>query len=413
MGAHVHGLLALLLLVLLGCSPAQGPVQEPKQGPTEGPAQELGREAGPEPGQEPGQAPARREARIRLEKVADGLDRPLYLTHAGDGSGRLYILEQPGRVRVLAGGALLPEPFLDLTDRVRSRGSEQGLLGLAFAPDFRESGVFYVHYTGRPDGRTVLSRFRLRDGDPRRGDPASEEVLLTVEQPHANHNGGALLFGPDGYLYLALGDGGSAGDPGNRAQDLDSLLGKILRLDVSRPGPYRIPPDNPFVGRPGRDEIWAYGLRNPWRISFDRATGDLWIADVGQNAVEEVNFQPADSPGGENFGWRVWEGSRRYAEGEAPGAVFPVAEYTHDEGGCAITGGYVYRGQAIPDLAGIYLYGDYCTGHIWGLRQRDGRWESVRLLDSGLNITSFGEDEAGEVYVVDRGGAVYRIVAEE
>ncbi len=381
LGAVVRGVISVLLLLLLGCSPASGPGEGWPQ--------------------------------IGLQKVVDGLERPLYVTHAGDGSGRLYILEQPGWVRVLEDGRLLETPFLDLTDRVLSRGNEQGLLGLAFSPDFRESGIFYIHYTGRPDGRTVLSRFRLRDGDPRRGDAASEEVLLTVEQPYANHNGGALLFGPDGYLYLALGDGGSAGDPENRAQNLDSLLGKILRLDVSQPGPYRIPPDNPFVGGQGREEIWAYGLRNPWRISFDRATGDLYIADVGQNAIEEVNFQPAGSPGGENYGWRVWEGSRRYAQGEAPGAVFPVAEYTHAEGGCSITGGYVYRGQAIPALVGIYLYGDYCTGYIWGLKQQDGQWQTGRLLDTSLNITSFGEDEAGEVYVVDRRGAIYRVVAED
>ncbi|WP_374713584.1 PQQ-dependent sugar dehydrogenase [Symbiobacterium terraclitae] len=377
-GALVRTVVALLLTVLMGCSPAQAP----------GPG----------------------AVAIALEPVVDGLENPLYVTHAGDGSGRLYVLEQPGRVRVVEGGRLLEAPFLDLTDRVLSRGNEQGLLGLAFAPDFAGSGTFYVHYTGRPDGRTVLARYRLKGGDPYRGDPDSEEVLLTVEQPYANHNGGALLFGPDSCLYLALGDGGSAGDPENRAQNLESLLGKILRLDVSQPGPYRVPPDNPFVGREGRDEIWAYGLRNPWRISFDRATGDLYIADVGQNAIEEVNFQPADSRGGENYGWRVWEGSRRYAQGEAPGAVFPVAEYTHAEGGCSITGGYVYRGKAIPGLVGTYLYGDYCTGYIWGLTRANGEWRTARLLDSNANITSFGEDEEGEVYVVDRRGTIYRIV---
>lgn len=379
--AFVRAVVTVLLTVLVGCSPAQ--------------------------------APAPGAVTVALEQVVDGLEDPLYVTHAGDGSGRLYVLEQPGRVRVLEGGRLLETPFLDLTDRVLSRGNEQGLLGLAFAPDFAESGIFYVHYTGRPDGRTVLARYRLREGDPYRGDPDSEEVLLSLEQPYANHNGGALLFGPDGYLYLALGDGGSAGDPENRAQNRESLLGKILRLDVSQPGPYHVPPDNPFVGRAGRDEIWAYGLRNPWRISFDRATGDLYIADVGQNAIEEVNFQPAGSPGGANYGWRVYEGSRRYAQGEAPGAVFPVAEYTHAEGGCSITGGYVYRGKAIPDLVGTYLYGDYCTGYIWGLTRQDGEWRSVRLLDSDANITSFGEDEEGELYVVDRRGAIYRIVAGE
>lgn len=376
-------LIGLILMLVVGCS---GGIGTPVQGGT---------------------------PQIALEGVVSGLDDPLYLTHAGDGSGRLYLLEQPGRVLVLEGGSLLEQPFLDLTDRVLSRGDEQGLLGLAFAPDFASSGIFYVHYTGKPDGHTVLARYRTLDGDPRRGDPASEEILLTHEQPFPNHNGGSLLFDPDGYLYLALGDGGSGGDPGNRAQNLEVLLGKILRLDVSQPGAYRIPPDNPFVDRPGRDEIWAYGLRNPWRISFDRATGDLYIADVGQNEIEEVNFQPAGSRGGENYGWRVYEGSKRYAGGELPGAVFPVAEYAHDEGGCAITGGYVYRGEAVPELMGTYLYGDYCSGKIWGLRQQDGRWASALLLDTEANITSFGEDEQGELYVVDRRGAIYRIVAAE
>lgn len=350
---------------------------------------------------------------IALERVVNGLNDPLYLTHAGDGSGRLYVLEQPGRVRVLEEGRLVEQPFLNLTDRVISQGDEQGLLGIAFAPDFETSGIFYLHYTAEPDGHTVLARYRILDGDPRRGDPASEEVLLTVEQPFANHNGGALLFGPDGYLYLALGDGGSGGDPGNRAQNLEVLLGKILRLDVSQPGAYRIPPGNPFVDKPGRDEIWAYGLRNPWRISFDRETGDLYIADVGQNEIEEVNFQPASSPGGENYGWRVYEGSKRYSEGEVANAVFPVAEYTHEEGGCAITGGYVYRGEAVPDLVGTYLYGDYCSGKIWGLQRRGEQWQSSLLLDTGANITSLGEDEPGELYVVDRGGVIYRIKAAE
>lgn len=350
--------------------------------------------------------------KLRLERLVGGLTGPISLVHAGDGSDRLYALEQPGRVRVIEGGKLLAEPFLDLTDRVETRGMEQGLLGLAFDPDYEENGLFYVHYTGRNKGETVIARYR-RAGDALRGDPSSEEILLTVAQPFANHNGGTILFGPDRYLYIALGDGGSGGDPGNRAQNLESLLGKILRIDVSEPGGYRIPAENPFVAKPGRDEIWAYGLRNPWRISFDRETGDLWIADVGQNQIEEVNLQPAAGKGGENYGWRFYEGTERYGRGDPPPTVFPVAQYTHDEGGCSITGGYLYRGSQIPGLTGIYLYGDYCSGKLWGL-QRDGeKWSQALLLDTEANIAAFGEDEQGELYVVDRGGTIYRVVEAE
>lgn len=348
---------------------------------------------------------------IALEKMVTGLSQPIVLVPGVEGESRLYVLEQAGRVRIIQGGQLLEEPFLDLTDRVLSTGAEQGLLGLAFHPDYRSNGIFFVHYTGRPDGQTVVARLRRSADDPRRGDPTTAEVILTVPQPFPNHNGGSLLFGPDGYLYIALGDGGSAGDPGNRAQNLETLLGKILRIDVSQPGPYRIPSDNPFVSKPGRDEIWAYGLRNPWRISFDRRTGDLYIADVGQQEREEVNFQPAASRGGENYGWKVFEGTRRYSAGNLPDAVFPVAEYTHEGGNCAISGGYVYRGRAIPDLEGIYLYGDFCSGRIWGLRRTEGSWQSRQLLKTDANIAAFGEDEAGELYVVDRKGSIYRVRA--
>ncbi|MFZ5828116.1 MAG: PQQ-dependent sugar dehydrogenase [Bacillota bacterium] len=349
---------------------------------------------------------------IRLEQMVDGLNRPISLVAAGDGSGRLYALEQPGRIRLIEGSKLVEQPFLDLTDRVLARGNEQGLLGLAFAPDYARSGLFYVHYSGQKGGETVIARYRRSAGDPRRGDPGSEEVLLTVEQPYANHNGGAIMFGPDGSLYIALGDGGSAGDPGNRAQNLDLLLGKILRIDVSQPGAYRIPPDNPFAGKAGRDEIWAYGLRNPWRISFDRETGDLWIADVGQNQIEEINFQPAASRGGENYGWKLFEGTERYSGGGSPPPVVePVAQYTHQEGGCSVTGGYVYRGSAVPALTGIYLYADFCSGKIWGLKRAGERWESSLLLDTELAVAAFGEDEQGELYVVDRGGSIHRVRA--
>ena len=343
---------------------------------------------------------------LALTRFVSGLEQPLHLTAAGE---RLFVLEQPGRVRIIRDGKLQPEPFLDLTGQVRSTGMEQGLLGLAFAPDYPSSGIFYVHYTGA-QGQTVVARYRVSAQNPDRADTASAEVLLTLPQPFANHNGGAILFGPDGYLYIALGDGGSAGDPQNNAQNLDSLLGKLLRIDVSGPGAYRIPPDNPFVSNPAaRDEIWAYGLRNPWRVSFDRATGDLYIADVGQDAIEEINFQPAGSPGGQNYGWRVYEGSRVYKGDGLRDAVFPVVEYRHGNGNCAVTGGYVYRGQAIPELVGTYIYGDYCSGRIWGARQVNDTWTVTDLLQTDFRISAFGEDEKGELYVVDHGGAIYRI----
>lgn len=349
---------------------------------------------------------------IALTKVTDGLTRPLHLTAPGDGSGRLFVLEQPGRVRILREGKVLAEPFLDLTEQVRSSGNEQGLLGLAFAPNYARSGVFYVHYTGQ-QGQTVIARYQVSAQNPDRADAGSAEVLLTVEQPFSNHNGGAILFGPDGYLYIALGDGGSAGDPQNNGQNLSSLLGKLLRIDVRQPGPYRIPPDNPFVGQAGaRGEIWAYGLRNPWRVSFDRATGDLYIADVGQNALEEINLQPAGSKGGQNYGWRVYEGSRIYKGNELKNVTFPVIEYDHGGGNCSVTGGYVYRGKAIPDLVGAYIYGDYCSGRIWAARapaRAGGQWSTTELMQAGFRISAFGEDEQGELYVIDHGGAVHRM----
>jgi len=368
-----------------------------------------GRQLGGEPAVAPKPPEATAPARLQLKQIAAGLTRPDYVTHAGDGSGRLFILEQPGRIRVMRDGKLLTAPFLDLTARINADGNEQGLLGLAFHPRYRQNGLFFVHYTGK-SGETVIARYRASAQEPDRADAASGNVILTVPQPYTNHNGGAILFGPDGYLYIALGDGGSAGDPQNRAQNLESLLGKLLRVDVDAET-YAVPPDNPLVGKAGKPEVWAYGLRNPWRISFDRATGDLYIADVGQNEIEEVNLQQAGSPGGQNYGWKVYEGSKTYGKGQAPGAVFPVAEYTHAAGGCSVTGGYVYRGRVIAGLAGIYFYADYCTGKIWGLNRESGRWVSKLLLDTDHNISSFGEDEAGELYVVDHGGSVFKLVS--
>jgi glucose/arabinose dehydrogenase len=352
---------------------------------------------------------------LALDQVAAGLENPTTIVHAGDGSGRLFVLEQPGRIRVIADGELLSEPFLDLSGQV-SAGGERGLLGLAFHPDYSENGRFYVDYTDL-DGHTVVAGYLVSEADSNLADPASGTEVLRVEQPYSNHNGGQLAFGPDGYLYVSLGDGGSGGDPHDNGQDLGTLLGSILRLDVDGAQPYAVPADNPFVDREGaRPEIWAYGLRNPWRFSFDRDTGDLWIADVGQHVWEEINLQPGDSPGGENYGWRVMEGAHcfRPSEGcEREGLVLPVLEYDHGQG-CSVTGGYRYRGSVLPGLAGVYVFADYCSGVVWGANEgAGGSWSSVSLLSSGLRVSAFGEDEAGELYLADHlGGAVYRLVGE-
>ncbi len=354
-------------------------------------------------------------AAVGLELVAEGLASPLFAGSAGDGSGRLFVVEQGGRVRVIRDGRLLAEPFLDLTDRVAS-GGERGLLGLAFAPTFAVDGRLYVDYTDLA-GNTVVSELRAADPAADRVDAGSERVLLHIDQPFPNHNGGALATGPDGLLWIATGDGGSGGDPLDNGQSLDTLLGKLLRIDPRPAGgaPYGIPADNPFAGRPGaRGEIWAYGLRNPWRFSFDRATGDLWIGDVGQGRFEEVDRWPAGSPAGPDFGWRLMEAGACFepAQGcDRAGLVAPVAEYGHDLG-CAITGGYVYRGAAIAGLAGTYLYADFCSGTIWGLDAAEEHPAPRVLLESGLAVASFGEDEAGELSVVDlAGGRVFRVVA--
>ncbi|GAB4282006.1 MAG: PQQ-dependent sugar dehydrogenase [Deferrisomatales bacterium] len=337
--------------------------------------------------------------------VVAGVTRPVQATHAGDGSGRLFVVEQTGRIRVLREGELAPAPFLDLADRVRCCG-EQGLLGLAFHPRYADNGLFYVNYTRKADGATVVARFSVDPANPDLADPSSQKVIFTVEQPFGNHNGGQLAFSPrDGFLYIGLGDGGSANDPGNRAQDPGSLLGKLLRLDVDRAAPYAVPPDNPFVGEgEPLDEIWALGLRNPWRFSFDRLTGDLFIGDVGQDAWEEIDLQPAGA-GGANFGWRCREGAHDFLFApECAGRLLvdPIAEYGHDQGN-AVTGGFVYRGRAHPAMAGRYFYADYGTGKVWSLaRAAEGGWSAPELeLDLAFPISSFGEDEAGELYLVE------------
>jgi glucose/arabinose dehydrogenase len=325
------------------------------------------------------------------------------MSHAGD--SRLFIIEQPGRIQVIREGAVQGTPFLDISDRVRDSGNEQGLLGLAFDPAFDQNGYFYVNYTGR-NGTTFISRFELTD-DPNQADPNSEKILLAIEQPYANHNGGVLAFGPDDYLYIGLGDGGSAGDPQGNAQNLESLLGKILRLDVSGAEGYAIPPDNPFADGGGRAEIWAYGLRNPWRFAFDSATGDLFIGDVGQNAWEEIDFQPAGSPGGQNYGWAFLEGTHPYEADTFAQGILPIAEYGHDQG-CSVTGGVVVRDPNLPAWNGVYLFGDYCTGIIWGLLPDGaGGWNTQALFDTGFNISSFGLDADGRVYLTDLNGGIY------
>lgn len=357
----------------------------------------------------PGQAGG--EFTLALEPLlTEGLVQPTYLTHAGD--DRLFVVEQPGRIRIFQAGRLFEQPFLDIAERVNSDGNEQGLLSVAFHPDYKNNRQFFVNYTREPDGATVIERYTVSPTDPARADAQSGKVILTIDQPEVNHNGGQLQFGPDGYLYIGMGDGGGAGDRhgsiGN-GQDRNALLGKILRINVTDQDTYAIPPDNPFG-----TEVWSYGWRNPWRFSFDRATHDLYIADVGQNTYEEVDFQPAASQGGENYGWRIMEGLHCYNPQEGcqqAGLVLPVAEYSHNEGGCSITGGYVYRGTQSPPLTGFYFFGDYCTGYLWSLQRSGDQWQREKRLETDLRISSFGEDLSGEIYMLDHEGGVYRLRA--
>jgi glucose/arabinose dehydrogenase len=372
---------------------------------------------------------ARAETSLTTVLVTGGLTRPVFVTAAPGDTSRIFIVEQRGsdargRIKIVKHGVLLARSFL--TTAPLSTGFEQGLLGLAFAPDYATTGRFYINYT-RADGATIVARHTV-SADPDSANP-NGTVILTVAQPFANHNGGWLGFGPDGYLYVALGDGGDAGDPGDRAQNLTTLLGKLLRIDVGG-ATYAIPPTNPFAGpTTGLDEIWAYGLRNPWRPAFDRDTGDLVIADVGQGQIEEIDLQSASSGGGENYGWRCYEGSNFFGPSTTTpcGSCFaagcpkiqPAFEYPHTENRCSVTGGYIYRGDSIPNLAGTYFFGDYCAGKIYTGRfvgdtlvfVHDRTAEMApgggRTID---NITSFGEDAAGELYICDLDGEVYKIV---
>ena len=353
-----------------------------------------------------------------LTPVAGGFDRPVLVTHAGDASGRLFVVEQSGRIKIVQGGVTLSTPFLDISDRI-SLGGERGLLGLAFHPSYETNHRFFVYYT-RLNGDTVVDEYRSSTIDPNVAPSSTARRILTVAQPYSNHNGGHIAFGRDGYLYIGLGDGGGSGDPGNRAQRLDTLLGKLLRIDINgttAKKAYRVPRSNPYVGRYGLNEIWARGLRNPWRWSFDRATGDLWIGDVGQNSWEEVDRAWASKGWGKgkNYGWHVMEGFHCYAPASGcnkTGRTLPLLEYSHSYG-CSVTGGYVYRGPSSPALYGRYVFGDYCSGRIWTVARSATKPAAEQLLvDTSLNISSFGEDEAGGLYVVDHsGGTIYRLTA--
>ena len=356
-------------------------------------------------------------ANIQIERVFSNLSFPdlTNLAQPKDQSGLIFITEQKGIVASFLAG----EPqkgsttFLDITGRVNRGGTEEGLLGLAFDPNYQENGYIYLYYSAANPRRSVISRFTRGQVNPASADPASEVIIMEINQPFANHNGGQLTFGPDGYLYIGLGDGGSGGDPQGNGQNLNTLLGSILRIDVrglSARGGYKIPPDNPFVSRAdARPEIWAYGLRNPWRFSFDRQTGLLWAGDVGQDKWEEIDIITK----GANYGWNIMEGLHCYSPSAGcnqSGLTLPLAEYDHSQG-CSVTGGYVYRGDKVPSLAGYYIYGDYCSGNIWALLfQNNAVAQNVLLLKSGLAISSFGEDQAGNFYILSQAGGIYTFV---
>src|SRR5213595_2441073 len=351
---------------------------------------------------------------VTLRPVASGLTLPVEIAHAGDGSGRLFVAEQGGAIKIIKDGAVLATPFLDITAQVLS-GGERGLLGLAFHPQFRANGKFYVYYTRQTDGTIVVSEYLRSAANADVADPATARQLFTVTHPLSNHNGGHMVFGPDGYLYIGIGDGGGGGDQNNNGQNLGVRLGKLLRIDVNAAPGFAVPPGNPFVGQAGAlPEIWAYGLRNPWKFNFDRATGDLLIADVGQDAWEEVDFQPAGDPGGRNFGWRITEGNHCFNPPSGcnfVGITLPIIEYGHNfsSGGFAIVGGYVYRGRKSKALRGFYLYGDNVSNHMWAAAAAEN-WTPFPLINGPGSISSFGEDEAGELYVASlNGGTVHAI----
>lgn len=406
----------LSALLVVACSGSDSSSPTPARGTTT-PLPDAGANARPTP-------PPRVEplAPVAFERAFPALSfvRATGLYELPDGSNRFLVLEQRGRILIFDNRPEVQQAalFMDIVDRVNSQGNEEGLLGLAFAPDFARTGVFYLNYTAQSPRRTVIARYAAA-ADRSRADPASQDVVLQIEQPYANHNGGQIVFGPDGYLYVGMGDGGLANDPGNRAQDLNELLGKMLRIDVSGTSPglgYRIPPDNPFTGRADRrGEIWAYGLRNPWRFSFDPANGDLWAGDVGQNAFEEIDLVRK----GANYGWAILEANRcvRGSNCDRSGTVPPVIDYPTSGGNCSVTGGYVYRKGDIPQIQGAYVYADYCSGRVWALRY-DGSQvtEHTQVADVSFRISSFAVDRAGNLYAVGHGEApggagIYRVVS--
>lgn len=356
------------------------------------------------------------------QPVVSGFNSPTLMAFPPDGSGRLFVGEQDGVIFIVKDGKLSETPFLDigdlLTDDVFQGGySERGLLGLAFHPDFKTNNTFFIYYINRQN-ETVVARYRVNASDPNRADPSSAAPILTVKHPFENHKGGQIAFGPDGYLYIGIGDGGSLGDPQGNGQNLKTLLGKILRIDVNKTegnSAYGIPSDNPFVGGTAgaRPELWAYGFRNPWRFSFDLRTGDLFIGDVGEARFEEVNYQPAVSKGGQNYGWNRYEGGSPFAPGVTLDGIsqttLPIFVYPHSIG-CAVSGGYVYRGSTLPALAGSYIFGDYCYGRVWITARTDGKWQTSLWMNTQRQISAFGQDDAGEVYLVDYKGSVLKLV---
>ena len=360
------------------------------------------------------------QANISLTQIATGLTKPVHITHAGD--TRLFIVEQAGIIKIIDGnGSLLPTPFMDIRNRVNSTFNEQGLFSIDFHPDYKNNGYFFVNYTDNTVGvqssarNTNISRFSVNPNNPNIADTSSELIILEIQQYSWNHNGGDIKFGPDGYLYIGMGDGGSSCDPLNKAQSLDDHLGKMLRIDVDNGSPYAIPPDNPFINNSGAlNEIWAYGLRNPWRFSFDRHTGDMWIGDVGQNTWEEISYQPASSAGGENYGWKCYEANQygtcspSFFSCTGTSQTAPVHAYVNGSD-CSVTGGYVYRGCEHPALFGHYIFGDYCSGKIWTIYDNGGAWATTSQGTFSANISSFGEDYNGEIYVADLGGKIFRI----
>lgn len=352
---------------------------------------------------------------LTLSPVLSGLNSPVDLQNAADGSGRLFVVEQQGQIRIVSNNSLVPTPFLDITSLV-DFGGEKGLLGLAFHPAYTQNRRFFVNYDRVVSGQmqTVIAEFQTSASNPNQADPNSQRILFTVNQPFPNHKGGQLAFGPDGFLYIGLGDGGSAGDPLGNAQNRQVLLGKMLRIDVDHTSPglqYAIPSDNPFLNGVDRGEVWAYGLRNPWRFSFDVPSGRLFVADVGQDKFEEIDILQK----GGNFGWNIMEGLHCFKPSSGcnmTGLILPITEYDHSQGD-AVIGGYVYRGPAIPRLSGTYLFSDFESGTIWGLTENStGQWTRSQLIAGGRNISSFGRDEAGELYVLDYSGSLLRITAQ-